>query len=79
MRETIGLSGALDVIGMKMPEASGFSKRAADKIDDGTSSRFNILVMYVAGMVCYLHIPKNTHNLTKHHTHTHTHRITQRQ
>jgi hypothetical protein len=52
VRETIGLSGALDVIGMMMPEASGLSKLAADKIDDGTSSRFNILVMYVAGMVC---------------------------
>ena len=47
MGETIGLSGALDVIGMMMPEASGLSKLAADTIDDGTTvSRFNILVMY---------------------------------
>ncbi len=52
MGATIWPSGALDVMGMMMPEASGLSKLAADTIDDGTIvSRFNILVMYVAGMV----------------------------
>jgi hypothetical protein len=42
VRETIGLSGALDVIGMIMPEEC---KLVADKIDDGTT-------VVAGGMVC---------------------------